>query len=225
MGEEKRKSRVWLGLALCIGMGLLTGCKEEKVDYDIEGVTENTQEENGGNEAPGRGKKGLGQFANAEDWYDMWETADKKGNTIEILVDANITVPDVEQMPVVEVKEPEFNAAYQKQLAERLFGDSEIYYSDDGPLPVSYIDEIYPLNKHEADEYMGTCEGVYEGKSFELSFFESDSFHVEVNAFTRTCRNKEILFQAKDIFKICPDEVKEVEELTYRALTLSLIHI
>ncbi len=141
MRGETRKRRVWLGLVLCLSMNLLTGCKEKTIDYDVDGVTESSTENGSKSAAHDNRKKGLAQFAGAKDWYDAWTAADAKGNWVDFLVDAKINVPDVEQMSVVEVKEPEFDSAYKKQMAERLFGDGEIYYYDMVHLPKAEVEK------------------------------------------------------------------------------------
>ncbi len=142
MGKEKRKGYVWLGLALCLGMNLFTGCKEKSVDYNVDKVTEGSEEKGAEGSEVGRGKKGLGQFADAEDWNDAWTAVDEEGNECYFLAEAKINVPDIEQMPVVEVKEPEFDSAYKKQIAERFFGDGEIYYYDLAHLPKEEIEKL-----------------------------------------------------------------------------------
>ena len=135
---------------LYMGMNLLlfAGCKEKAVDYSMEGATEYTQERNGGNDTVSRGRKGLKQFAGESDWNSCddddngWTGENAKGEKISIGVwDADVTVPDAEEMYVVEVKEPEFDAAYKKQFAERIFGDAEIYYNDLSHLPRKDIEE------------------------------------------------------------------------------------
>lgn len=141
MGKEARKRHVWIGMVLCLGMNLLAGCKEKSVDYNVDKVTESSEEEGGENTAVQRGKKGLGQFANAEDWNDNWAAIDENGNEVYFLAEAKINVPDVEQMSVVEAKEPEFDPAYKKQISERLFGDGEVYYNDMAHLPKAEVEK------------------------------------------------------------------------------------
>ncbi len=276
---------------LCMGMNLLAGCKEKTVDYSVENETENTQEESGGNGSIGRGKKGLKQFADEPAFDNLadaegWRGENAKGEEVGVTVyDAEVTVPDAEEMYVVEVKEPEFNAAYKKQLAEKIFGDAEVYYNDLAHLPRKDIEErrkecqyfyqiakanekIYydtvkfrtrqyqfdpekpegwkdileqelirydnaletagdkltAVSEYDADEYLGT----YSGMTYELSFSENDKVRKRddgpyVNAYSEdgffmNCRGKEISLQVKDIYQVCPEEVKEVEGLFYRDL-------
>lgn len=52
-----------------------------------------------------------------------------------------VTIPDAEEMYVVEVQEPEFDAVYKKQMSELMFGDEEIYYNDLARLPRKGIEE------------------------------------------------------------------------------------
>ena len=284
--EIKRKYAY--GLLLCLSVNLLAGCKEKTVDYSMEGATESTQKENSVSNTVSRGKKELKQFADAPVWsswkeeYD-WSAENAKGEKVNItLRDVEVTVPDAEEMSVVEVKEPEFDAAYKKQISERIFGDTEIYYNDFAHLPrkdiveqrescqtlyqlakdteeVSYANVKYltrqyqfdpenaeewkdileqellrydnaleaagdvytPVSKYDADEYLGT----YGGMDYELSFSESDRVRKtddgpylngkSEDGFFMNCRGKEISFRVKDIYQVCPEEVKEVEGLYY----------
>ncbi len=142
-GIRKRFMYVTL---LGLGMNLLMGCKEKTVDYNIEGATEEAQEANSERDTVGRGKKGVKQFADEPEWWSWneedWYVTNAKGEDVETCVaGAEVTVPDAEEMFVVEVKEPEFDAAYKKQMAERIFEDEEIYYYDLVHLPKKDIEE------------------------------------------------------------------------------------
>lgn len=292
MRRERRKRYVY-GALLCVGMNLLAGCKEKTVDYNIEGATESAQKENSESNIAGRGKNGVKQFADEPAWNssftDGWSAVNAKGEEITLGVyNAEIAVPDAEEMYVVEVKEPEFDAAYKKQLAERIFEAEEVYYNDLVHLPKKDIEEqreqcqalyqlageskrigydkvryfkkqyqfdpedvegwreileqellrydnalemagsIYtPVGEYDVDEYLGT----YSGIAYELSFLESDRVRkidegpylsdekCEHGCFMN-CRGKEIVFRAKDIYQVCPEEVKEAEGLYYRGMGL-----
>lgn len=171
MGREKRKRCVCFGMLMCIGISLLTGCKEKTVDYDVGGVTESSTEEGSGSAPSGSRKKGVGQFAGAKDWHDAWTAVDAKGNEVNFLVEAKINVPDAEQMSVVEVKEPEYNSAYKKQIAERLFGDGEIYYYDLANLPKEEI-EKYLADYWKPDRVIFS--GEYDAKAVNSPGTEED---------------------------------------------------
>ena len=294
--EENMRAGMRKGCAyaalLCMGITLFAGCKEKTVEYNVENATENTQEENGENSGISRGEKGLEQFADepAFDSYqedgEGWVGENAKGEEVSVNIwNAEVVVPDAEEMYVVEVKEPEFDAAYKKELAEHIFGDAEIYYNDLAHLPRKDIEErrrecqrfyqmaeesgeidydvvkyrtrqyqydpenpegwkdileqelvhyddaleaagtVYtPVSEYGADEYLGT----YSGMAYELAFSESDKVRKTDNGpylngegedgFFMNCRGKEISFQAKDIYQVCPKEVKGVEDLYYGRL-------
>ena len=276
MRKETGKKYVCAAALLGISMNLLAGCKEKTVDYrmesEAESTTESAQEEKGKSNTVSRGKKGLKQFEDLKHWEERWyvgEEEEKQG----LFIDAYISIPDVEQMSVAEVKELELDTAYKKQFTERIFHDSEIYYGDVKYLPKKELEErrkrceymqqldmedgtawekelsVYeealktagetymPADQYDAEVYLGT----YEGTSYELSFLEYETGEVpDMNkeyvrmsgkhpfvkshgiqdeaGFVVCCRCKEILFAARDLYQFCPEEVKEVENLNYKAL-------
>ena len=272
--EIKRKYAY--GLLLCLSVNLLAGCKEKTVDYSMEGATESAQKENSVSNTVSRGKKGLKQFADVKYWKESWTRVNEEGEESGGYVEVDISVPDVEQMFVAEVKELELDTAYKKQLTERIFRDGEIYYGDVEYLPKKELEErreycevmrqsgsedgtdwekelsIYeealktagetytPADGYDAAAYLGT----YAGESYELSFLEYDVGEVpdkmaeyqqfrnrpfvksagdqNEDGFVICCRCKEILFTAKDLYRFCPEEVKAVENLNYKALERNL---
>lgn len=146
-----RRKRYVYGALLCVGMNLLAGCKEKTVDYSMEGATESILEENGISNTVVRGKKGVKRFLDEPRWIECMSVVNAKGEEVPIDVGwDNVTVPDVDEMFVIEVQEPEFDTAYKKQLAERIFGDAEIYYNDLAHLP-----------KKDIEERRERCQAVY----------------------------------------------------------------
>ncbi len=145
MRKEIGKKCVCAGVLLGLSMNLLAGCKEKTVDYRMESVTEGTTEsaqgEKGKSNTAGRGKKGLKQFEEMKQWDESWKYVDEKGEECGGFMDVYISVPDAEQMSVVEVKELEINTTYKKQLTESIFHDSEIYYGDVKYLPKKELEE------------------------------------------------------------------------------------
>lgn len=142
------------GLILCLGTGFVTGCngKGQTVDYDIEGETESSQ-------SNGRaGKTGLEQFAAFTEWKDEWTAVNTKNNTVQLMMEADIIVPDIAQMSVVEVKEPEFDADYMKRMAEHIFEEGDIYYNDISHLPQKELEEQRTACQEAYDSYSGTDE-------------------------------------------------------------------
>lgn len=225
---------------LCIVMNLITGCKENTVDYDVDGVTENAQEERNG------GKRGLKQFANAPAWKkELTAEIGKKGTTVTLQIDADISVPEAEQMAVLEVKEPELDAAYKEKIAERIFGSEEIYYNDIFHLPQEALEERYAyLKEHSSvfrstddwEEALAACEdametaeeakdtytpvdgftgneylGMRDGIQYELNFVERTNERDYYQIVRR--RIKEISLVPKDIRQVCPQELRQSEDV------------
>ena len=58
-------------------------------------------------------------------------------------------------MSVIEVKEPEFDSAYKKQVAKSLFGDGEVYYYDLAHLPKAEIEKLLPNGKADREIALG----------------------------------------------------------------------
>ncbi len=147
-----KKKCLFMGIWLCLSINLLAGCKEKTVDYSMGEEAESEQKENGASNTVAIRKKGLKQFADEESWRENMIAENAKGEEVPVSIGwYNVTVPDVEEMFVVEVQEPEFDAVYKKQLAERIFGDAEIYYNDLAHLP-----------KQDIEERRERCQAVYQ---------------------------------------------------------------
>lgn len=106
-------------MAAGIMAGLLWGCAEKKIDYELDS-------QQGQADATG----GLAEFAEAEKWSDEWELELGDGKKISMVIDAEISVPDVDAMSVIEVEKLQLDHAARKQLLEAFFGGEEIYYHD-----------------------------------------------------------------------------------------------
>lgn len=229
--KQRWKQRMRTGLLTWMCMGLLTGCGEEKkVDYRIEGVKEETQEETD------EGRSGVLQFAEEETWNETW-TIDDGENVAEVRIEADIVLPDTEQMSVVEVCVPEFNGEYKKQIVGRIFGGEEVYYHDFEHLPKKELEEMYDMFeemylsepegtadgiKEEMDKYkdaVGTAKDTYtlaeeynineyigkrDGITFELEFLLHEN-----RAGGADLYNQRINFFAKDFKDICPKEYED----------------
>ncbi len=121
-----------------LAAGLLAGCGEEKtIDYTIEGQ-EQKQEQQPESEG---GNSELERFREEEVWEETW-SEQILDDTIEIQVNAPITVPKAAKMWVVGVEETEFIEEYKENLAERLFDSGEIYYADYSHLPKKDLENI-----------------------------------------------------------------------------------
>ena len=234
MGIERRKRRGWFGLALCLGLNLLTGCKEKSVDYDVGGMTESGQVGTNG------GERGLNQFTDAPAWKDEWTAVNTKGNAVTLSIDAQISVPQAEQMSVVEVKEPEFDAAYKESVAKRIFGGEEVYYNDPEHLPKKELEKLRmrclewmddraedaeAVKELETelsgyDELLKTAKDTYtlvdaydvdeyllehDGISYELVFGEIENDSTVSDAIYKS---KRVRLHPKDISEVCPEEWK-----------------
>ncbi len=148
MGNKKGKNTLRMALLLSLCMGILSGCGEEKkVDYTIEGITDESlfQSETG--------QTGLAQFKEEENWVETLKNI-KKDEIIsewdgqlhdlryDLDVNAQIVLPDVDGMVVVETKETEFDAAFKEKMAENLFDSAEVYYGDATHLPRRDLQQI-----------------------------------------------------------------------------------
>ncbi len=114
------------------------------------------------------GKKGLKQFADAPAWErELTAVYGKKNTSVTFQIAADISVPQAEQMSVIEVEEPEFTSTYKKKLAERIFGSEEVYYYDISHLPIEELKERHAYweekpsafyNTQEWEEVLAVCE-------------------------------------------------------------------
>lgn len=224
-----------IGLSATLTMGLLTGCGEEKnVDYTIEGtVQEEASQSN-------VGKSGLTQFEGEEKWEEAW-TVETEEAVTEIQVNAKIVVPKVEQMSVIEVEEPEFDEEYKEQVAKNLFDNEEIYYGhslvqyipkkDLLELIDTYKELVATTSGAEKEMWQETLKayeaaldtaketytkveryteneytGMYEGLLYDLSFEESPEDY-----YNR--RQRQIVWEAKSLYEVCPEKFKKLKIL------------
>lgn len=106
-------------LAGCMIVTLLAGCSDELVDYNVE-----TEETGGGNAGS------LKQFADEEKWSDEWTVSLAGGETLLLSVNANVVVPKISAMSVVEVEQTIVDAEYKKRFMSVFLENGEIYYHD-----------------------------------------------------------------------------------------------
>lgn len=107
-------------LACCLLAEVLTGCSDhKKVDYDLE-TQKGTQSEAGG----------MSQFADASRWTDEMDYTDSDGRQFKLLVNADIKIPDVDSMSVVEVEKSVPDADFKRQVVEGFCDEGDIYYHD-----------------------------------------------------------------------------------------------
>lgn len=121
--KMKRNMRIRKGictlLAAGVTAGLVSGCSDEKVDYNLDSEQAQTNEGNS-----------LAKFGEVEKWNDEWELDIGDGQKITMVINADISVPDVSSMAVVEVEKLQTDNAVRKQILEAFFGGEEIYYND-----------------------------------------------------------------------------------------------
>ncbi len=191
MTGNARRRRFGAGFICCLGISLLAGCSEKKtVEYGIEGSTQSV---------PAKGAAGGNVEQFDKDWEfeefrGGWESVTKDGEKVELRLgkftdnasDMEVVLPDAEEMFVVEVEEPEFDADFKRRVAKAVFSGGKIYNADN----------------FNAEQYLGE----YEGISYVLSFQDD-------NPDKWNCRSKEISMMPKDIYQVCPQEVSEVEDL------------
>lgn len=119
MGKKKEQRLLALGMSGCLLAGLLSGCGSKTVDYNME--TEQPAETVSG---------GLTQFADAERWKEKWQVPDGEGSSFTMSVNAEVTVPDVEQMYVAEVEETVMDAQWKADFMNLYYGGESFYYHD-----------------------------------------------------------------------------------------------
>lgn len=146
--ERRKKSRLKWSVLAVLTICFLSACGEEKnVDYRIEGITEVplSQVENG--------QVGLAQFEEEEDWVETLENIKRDeiisewdgqlhDLTYDLDVNAQIILPDTEEMVVVEVEETAFDDTFKELMAEKLFDSEEVYYGDAAHLPKRDLQQI-----------------------------------------------------------------------------------
>lgn len=118
MGKNWRRS----GLCVVAAALLFAGCKkDEVVDYSIEGETEQHTEE-----AWQKGTAGVGQFADAGQWIENFHVQKANGEYVNVVIEADVSVPDVDEMYIVSVEEKEFTQEEEKRIAEKLLDEGSI---------------------------------------------------------------------------------------------------
>ena len=172
----KRKRTVkWInaGLLLCLCLSVAAGCKNKAVDYDMEGVSESSESSRKVN---GNSEEGLKQFADAIEDEPYWQ---EKLTEVELadgstglwgVEHAEISIPDAEQMYVVEVEERYFDEAEKERIAGQLFGE-EVYYYDTAHLPRKDLEERQSRYQEEYDAASKTSE---EGEQLEKKLAECE---------------------------------------------------
>lgn len=139
----------YFAAACIIIIGLLTGCGKQKVDY----IKVDTEDEEEG---------GLGLMDGVKDkWKDTVLCTGSDGTEHSIEISIIPSIPNVEQMSVVEVKEFEFSPENKQRVAEAFFGN-----------------EVYSANlRMMIEKKLEDCEETissYEQRLSEAGYSESD---------------------------------------------------
>ncbi len=243
MRREMFMRSLSLGILTGLGMTMLLGCNKNNVDYSIEGETKSTE-----SEAENR-KIGVVQFADAPIWNEMWTIEEEGKESIAVEVDADIRIPKTDQMSVVEVTEPEFDAEFKEQIAKRIFENEEVYYNDISHLPRQELEEQYAyyeaLYKSDPDVHMGndlkkmleTYEAALEQAKDTYTLAEEytvdeyigkrDGISYKLHFMDSGMNGEEesswgyrdIWLYPKDIYTVCPKSVADFSQLQYGAFS------
>ena len=99
---------------------LLCGCQKTDVDYELD--TQSVQRTQGNS---------IQETSPLElESVNAWEEDIQVTENVEFHINASITIPDVEQMSVVELQKTEFEEAYKKKVIEYFFGTSQVYSNE-----------------------------------------------------------------------------------------------
>lgn len=108
----------------------LTGCSGKKVDY--------------GNESERKETKNMSALADIKadsDWKENFTIQTGNGEKT-VYINANIVVPDFDNMSVVEVENVKIDADYKKRFLDLYFGGNEYYYHDPDHYTVDELNEV-----------------------------------------------------------------------------------
>ncbi len=108
----------------------LAGCSGKKVDY--------------GNESEIKETKNMSVLADIRadsGWNENFTIQTGNGEKT-VYVNANIVVPDCDNMSVVEVENVKIDADYKKRFLDLYFGGNEYYYHDPDHYTVDELNEV-----------------------------------------------------------------------------------
>lgn len=148
----RRKLLISMTITVLLLISLLTGCQPTTVDYTIND-SEGTQS------LEASGVSFLEQFSGASQWTETFSVAKTNGEVLQIQIDASITVPDIENMGVVEVKWMRLDAGYKEQMLQKLCPDSELYTCRDINGEADLENYDIPVTDYEVNNYRGERDG------------------------------------------------------------------
>lgn len=229
MIKQIRNPILYAGLAAGLAMLFFAGCgREKKVDYrivdeDIEGLQTDKNS----------GKSSVSQFAEEKVWNEAWTINEGTDDETEVTVEAEIRLPETDDMWVVEVMVPQFDAERKERIIKEIFGDEDVYYNDTEHLPRRELEKIYAeyearsessseMERETAKQYMKKYEKLIENASDTYTLAEA----YEVNEYIGKIKGKTyelgfyeiegeteeeaysqwINFYATDMAELCPEE-------------------
>lgn len=171
------------GIITIVIAGLMAGCGQKHVDLDMEDTQ--SAEASIGLEAMKEQK---------EFWSDSLTTINEEGENVSIQIGTYYFFPEVAQMGVMEVKEPELDSEYKKRFAQAFFeGDIysfeqskgaiqkelEIWESKKDAWGWNYLEEERLISLDIYKEYQKLCElGQKADQDYVLEeSYEGDSFY------------------------------------------------
>lgn len=182
-----------LGIGVMLTASLITACGEEKnIDYSIDGMEEELQPES---DSSNDGKSAVSQFAEETKWSEVWTIETGEEETVEITIEADIILPDAEEMSVVEVTVPEMDEAFKERIVKEIFEEGNVYYREEDSEESFVLEDEYG-----ADEYLGEMAEIdfvlWFGKTGDGAF-TGDGFDQWFNLFPENNRD------------VCPEEYEE----------------
>lgn len=117
-----------------------TGCAGKKVDY--------------GNKSESKETKNMSALADIRadsGWNENFTIQTGNGEKT-VYVNANIVVPDCDNMSVVEVENVKIDADYKKRFLDLYFGGNEYYYHDPDHYTVDELNEVIEYWQKEQDD-------------------------------------------------------------------------
>lgn len=122
MVSVKHKVKLLMVITI-VGILMISGCGKKEVDYDID---KNVNKENTTN-----AESQLAQFKGAEKWKDDWNVTDKNGTEKNVIINADILVPELDNMSVIEVERAATGEEFREQFLKSFFEGNDIYYHDE----------------------------------------------------------------------------------------------
>lgn len=124
--EKKMKYKVLVAMLMMATISMITACGKKEVDYSLDGNTEESIGSTASNDAS------LKQFQGEETWNDQWVVTDSFGEKRNITIKAEVNVPALESMRVIESQSLGRDEKFKKQCLESFFGaDTEYYYHEE----------------------------------------------------------------------------------------------